>query len=140
MPRACDNGLRGLDYPMTWAKMALAGMAALTCLAAAPDSSGRAALSKQIEHKLMAPCCWSESVAKHISPASTEMKKQIAAMVDEGKTEREIIEHFKRQYGARILVEPEGLTGRVLTVVPLAMLALGATFTVLIIRKWRRAA
>jgi cytochrome c-type biogenesis protein CcmH/NrfF len=66
------------------------------------------------------------------------MKKTIAAMVDQGRTEREIIEHFKRLYGTRILVEPEGVAAGVLTVVPLAMLAIGATATVLIIRKWRR--
>jgi cytochrome c-type biogenesis protein CcmH len=119
--------------------MLLGVIAAVAFLTAAPEDPGRARLIKQIERKLMAPCCWSESVAKHLSPASTEMKKTIAAMVDEGKTEREIIDHFKRVYGARILVEPEGAAAGVLTVVPLAMLAIGAAATVLIIRKWRRA-
>lgn len=38
------------------------------------------------------------------------MRMEIEQSVAQGKTDREILDHYKSIYGARILVEPEGLS------------------------------
>jgi cytochrome c-type biogenesis protein CcmH len=86
----------------------------------------------------MSPCCWGEPLYGHLSPEALEMKRQISAMVLEGRSEREVIDFFKDRYGTRILVEPEGTQWWVMNVVPLALLGLGFVATVLVIRKWYR--
>ena len=58
--------------------------------------------------------------------------------VAEGRTDRQILDHFKQQYGERILVEPEGARWWVMNVVPLSMLACGLLVVGLVLRKWLR--
>jgi cytochrome c-type biogenesis protein CcmH len=73
---------------------------------------------RQIEERLLAPCCYSETVALHISEAATEMRTEIADFVAEGRTEAEILEHYKQKYGTRVLAEPDGAKGRWLNAIP----------------------
>lgn len=63
---------------------------------------------RSLQEKLIAPCCWSESVASHRSEIAAEMRAEIARMVAEGKSDREILDYYKAKYGPRILMEPEG--------------------------------
>ncbi len=63
------------------------------------------------------------------------MKAEIARWVDEGKSDREIVEAYKQRYGARVLVEPEGSQGWWMQVVPWAVLLLGLAFTVRLMRR-----
>ena len=88
----------------------------------------------------MAPCCWSESVAQHRSEAALEMKREISQLIAQGKADNEIVAVFTARHGQRILVEPEGGTGALLTAIPVVAIALGVLFTALIIRKLRRPA
>jgi cytochrome c-type biogenesis protein CcmH len=99
------------------------------------EDPGRA---RRIQERLMAPCCWSESVALHRSEAALEMKRQIEQLIAQGKTDTEIVAVFTARYGQRILVEPEGGTGAMLTAIPVGAVALGVVITALIIRRLRR--
>jgi len=63
---------------------------------------------RSLQEKLIAPCCWSESVASHRSEIAAEMRAEISRMVAEGKSDREILDYYKAKYGPRILMEPEG--------------------------------
>jgi cytochrome c-type biogenesis protein CcmH/NrfF len=99
------------------------------------NTTQRAQVSK-LEHQFMSPCCWGEPLYGHLSPEALEMKRQIAAMVLEGRNERDVIDFFKAKYGTRILVEPEGTQWWVMNVVPVVLLLLGFLATVLVIRKW----
>jgi cytochrome c-type biogenesis protein CcmH/NrfF len=85
----------------------------------------------KLQRELLAPCCYRETLDHHMSEAAAAMKSEIHAMVGRGKSEREIVEHYKAQYGSRILAEPEGATWWVGTLVPLLVLAIG---TALVIR------
>jgi cytochrome c-type biogenesis protein CcmH/NrfF len=59
-------------------------------------------------------------------------------MVAEGKSDREILDHFIARYGKRILIEPEGRTRAVATAMPYVFLALGSVVTVAVIRRMLR--
>lgn len=98
------------------------------------------AMVNKLEHQFMSPCCYGEQLYGHLSPQALEMKQEIARMVLDGRSEREILDHFKAKFGSRILVEPEGAQWWVMNVVPIVLLALGFVATVWIIRKWYRPA
>ena len=71
--------------------------------------------------KLIAPCCWTQSVEIHSSPAADQARVEVVALIRAGKSDREILDSFIRRYGARILAEPEGVKSVVLTTVPMVM-------------------
>ena len=110
------------------------GAAAAWAQASAPDEARILHLQKS----LLAPCCWSEAVATHRSEVSLTMRAEIARMVAEGKTDQQILDHYKEQYGLRILVEPEGSTWWWMHVIPIAVLALGVLGVLWFIRRLRQ--
>ena len=65
-------------------------------------------LQKDIEHSLVAPCCWNMTVDQHESPASHRVRDKIAELLEQGKTKEEILTYFtaQPQYGERILAAP----------------------------------
>jgi len=65
-------------------------------------------LQAEIEHSLVAPCCWNMTVDQHDSPKSREVRQKIAELIQDGKTKDEIINYFvsQPQYGERILATP----------------------------------
>lgn len=65
-------------------------------------------LQAEIEHSLVAPCCWNMTVDHHDSQAAREVRANITKMVLAGKTKKEILDYFSspEQYGERILAEP----------------------------------
>lgn len=56
-----------------------------------------------IERSLMAPCCWSGTVYDH---GHSQMEKEIQTMVESGQPKNEIMDHYVKQYGERILAIP----------------------------------
>ena len=64
---------------------------------------------------------------------------EIAAWVTEGKSDREILDAYKKLYGLRVLREPEGPAWWWSNLVPWFVLAMGVFLTVRILRRWRRA-
>jgi len=76
----------------------------LAVAAADPQALEREA--KQLETKLMAPCCWAQQVSLHQSPAADEIKQNIRLLLAEGKTGQQILDGYVAQYGDRILAEP----------------------------------
>lgn len=64
------------------------------------------ARARAIARELSCPVCEGQSVADSNSTVAAQMRAEIGAMVREGKTESEIIDHYVRQYGIWILARP----------------------------------
>ena len=64
---------------------------------------GKETLISELEGTLMAPCCWSGTVADHGNPG---MEEKIRELVSQDKTKEEIVDHFVGIYGERILALP----------------------------------
>ncbi len=83
----------------------------------------------RIARELRCPVCQGESAAESNSGVAVEMRRIIAEMLEEGKTEAEIKAFFVERYGEWILYEPprRGVTlwVWVLPVVGLFLLGLG---------------
>jgi cytochrome c-type biogenesis protein CcmH/NrfF len=90
---------------------------------------------RRLERILLAPCCYTEPAAVHRSETATEMRAEIARFVKDGRTDREIVAHYKRLHGARVLIEPEGLLRFWAYLLPPLAAALGLAFVILAIRR-----
>tara|TARA_A100001037_G_scaffold49189_4_gene41051 strand:- start:6146 stop:6565 length:420 start_codon:yes stop_codon:yes gene_type:complete len=60
-------------------------------------------LVSDLEKSLMAPCCWTGTVADHGNP---NMEKSIKELVSQDMNKEEILDHFVKIYGERILAVP----------------------------------
>jgi cytochrome c-type biogenesis protein CcmH len=91
----------------------------------------------RLENSLLAPCCYQETLARHMSETAVAMRAELGAMVAQGKSDREILDYYKQRYGKRVLVEPEGTAWWIMGLVPVLVSVLGAWFVIHILRKWR---
>lgn len=92
---------------------------------------------KALQDKFLSPCCWSESVLHHRSELATGMRREIASLVQAGKSDSAIVDTFIARHGRRVLREPEGTASWVLNSVLAAVLALAAFAVVVMIRRLR---
>lgn len=75
---------------------------------ASPNSTGTALeeRARRLDAQLMAPCCFSETIDQHLSPAAKEMRGEVRFLLAQGLTDRQVLDHFVEQYGLRILAAP----------------------------------
>lgn len=86
--------------------------------------------AERIADRLLAPCCWRESVRVHRSPQAEELRRDIAARLEMGQSEDEILTAYVAKYGSRILRDPPGAKRAWLDAMPVAALGLGLWFLV----------
>jgi cytochrome c-type biogenesis protein CcmH/NrfF len=110
-------------------------MAGASAPSPSPDQQERI---RRLELALLAPCCYSEPVLRHNSEVSVKMRAEIADWVVQGRSDREILDTYKQQYGLRVLAEPEGGRWWWEHVVPLIALGVGFLIVVLVLRHWTR--
>jgi cytochrome c-type biogenesis protein CcmH len=72
--------------------------------AAAPAPHGEQA--RELERLLIAPCCWRQPVADHFSAEADQLRGEIRALLQEGKTQEEILDFYVARYGKAILAKP----------------------------------
>jgi cytochrome c-type biogenesis protein CcmH len=111
---------------------------ALTAAVAAPDQVVIERQAKELEAKLIAPCCWSQQVSVHQSPAADEIKAGVRRLLAEGKTPEQILDSYVAEYGDRILVEPPARGfNAALYIAPWVFLAGSVGLVVVVIRRLR---
>jgi cytochrome c-type biogenesis protein CcmH len=95
--------------------------------------------ARAIESMLIAPCCFSQQVSIHQSPAADEARQDIRARLASGQTRQEILDVYTAQYGKRILAEPpaEGFD-RALYVLPPILLLASAALVIGLVRRFSR--
>jgi len=101
-------------------------------------SPSDAALARDIENNLIAPCCWVQPVSEHPSEVSDLIRAEVRSMVAEGKSRDEILDYYVAKYGERILAAPRaGGVNALAYAAPFAALILGGLG--LLLRGKRRA-
>jgi cytochrome c-type biogenesis protein CcmH len=110
-------------------------LALLALSASAASPSDRAA---SLERQLLAPCCFKEPVAQHQSEAAVRMRLEIGQQLAAGKSDRDIIDAYRSQYGDKVLSNFAPTPGWAV-VVPWALLALGAAGLAFLLRRMARA-
>lgn len=89
-------------------------------------------LIKDIEKSLMAPCCWSGTVNDH---GHSELEQEIQSMVEAGQTKDQIMNHYVRLYGERILAVPVAQGFNIMAwLAPIIIAIIGITFLALYLK------
>jgi len=93
--------------------LALATVLAASVALAAPApeeapvlTAEQEALVDDLTHALVAPCCWTASVAEHGSGQAPVVEAEVRQMVAADSTRDAILAYYIDKYGERILVEP----------------------------------
>jgi cytochrome c-type biogenesis protein CcmH len=94
---------------------------------------------RRLQEKLVATCCWNESIAFHRSETAAEMRAELKGMIDAGLSDEQILARFREKYSARVLIEPQGGTSTLIYAVPAALTILGGIGLAWMIRRWARA-
>ena len=103
------------------------------------DPAALEATARRLETKFVAPCCWSQQVSVHQSPAADEVKRDLRTRLGRGETEEQIVSDYVVQFGERILVEPPARGfNRFLYVLPPVFLLAGAGLVVILVRRFSK--
>ena len=91
-----------------------------------------------LESELIAPCCFTQTVANHWSPQAEAIKREIRASLAQGWSEDRIVDAYVEKYGERILAAPRASGfGMMAYLVPPLFVGLGAVVMGLWIRAHR---
>ncbi len=93
--------------------------------------------ARALEGMLIAPCCFSQQVSVHQSPAADEVRKDVRARLAAGQTRQQILDAYVGNYGKRILAEPpaEGFD-RALYLLPPLLLLGSAALVIWLVRRF----
>jgi cytochrome c-type biogenesis protein CcmH len=81
----------------------VAGLAAAQSL---PASDSLAERARTLEAKLMAPCCFTQTIDQHESEAARQMRAEVRQWLAQGDSEEQILDRYVQLHGARILAVP----------------------------------
>ena len=92
-----------------------------------------------IAHKLYCPVCENTPLDVCPTDACKDWRELIRTMLSDGKTEAEILQHSKEQYGARVLAEPpkEGFYW-LIYLLPPAIILVGAVVLFRALKEWTK--
>jgi cytochrome c-type biogenesis protein CcmH len=107
---------------------------AASVASAAPHPAARA-----VEGRLVAPCCWIQTLDVHESPLADELRLEISTRLERGDTSEAIEDDLAARYGERIRAVPRGGDARnyIPAGVGIGLLLAGLALAALL-RRWRR--
>jgi cytochrome c-type biogenesis protein CcmH len=94
----------------------IAGAALATVSAsAAADAplNERSAAARDLEGRLIAPCCWTQTLDIHDSPIADQLRTEIATRLRAGEPAAKIEDDLAARYGEKIRAVPRGEDPRV---------------------------
>ncbi|MGQ9635889.1 MAG: cytochrome c-type biogenesis protein [Bryobacteraceae bacterium] len=91
---------------------------------------------ERLENAVLAPCCYSEPVSRHQSEIAVKMRAEITDWVRQQKSDREILDTYKRLYGTQVLVEPEGAARWWMHIVCWVVLTSGSLAAAWLLKRW----
>lgn len=107
----------------------------LVSLVSAPALAQPTAEASQLEARLIAPCCWAESLAHHDSPLAHELRAEIEQRLARGETIDAVESDLVSRYGERLRAIPHGVEN--VSAWLLVLVALLGLQLVLAARRWR---
>lgn len=94
-------------------------------------------VAKQLEGRLLAPCCYLQTLDIHESESAGDLRDEIVARVAAGESAEAIEDSFVERYGERVRAVPKGSTARGRITLALgALAALSLVGLVIAVRRW----
>lgn len=107
--------------------------------AATVSAQDREHAARELEAMLIAPCCFTQQVSVHHSPAADEVRQDIRKRLEAGQTRDQILQAYVGQYGTRILAEPPVAgAGKLLYALSALGFAIAGAILVVVLRRVTR--
>jgi cytochrome c-type biogenesis protein CcmH len=91
----------------------------------------------ELEGKIIAPCCWNQSIDIHGSEVSTQLRREIRERLKKGESVATIEASLVGRYGEKIVaVKPGSRLGSTAVLLAIGMGAAGV-FALSLLRRWR---
>lgn len=92
----------------------------------------------ELEGKIIAPCCWTQTIDIHGSELSTQLRQEIRRRLLAGETSASIEASLVERHGAKVLAVPVG--SRLGSAGGILIFAMGAAGlgAVMLLRRWQR--
>ncbi len=91
----------------------------------------------ELEGRIIAPCCWTQTIDVHGSPLSSELRLEIRRRLTAGETADAIEQSLVKRYGDKVLAVPPGSRlGGYAIWLGLTMVFAGG-FAVWLLRRWQ---
>lgn len=95
--------------------------------------------ASRLEGRIMAPCCWNQTIDIHGSEPSYELRREIRRRLKAGESADTIEASFVQRYGTKILAVPDSSPlGGVATLLALAFGGVGVA-GYFMLKRWTRA-
>ena len=91
---------------MVWMLAVLAAVGLSRALSGLTGGDPLEARAQAVARQLTCPVCSGQSVADSTSVVATQMRQEIRRMLQEGRSEQEILSHYVDLYGLWILARP----------------------------------
>ncbi len=128
-------------YAMRHLSLILAMLCLGPALASGQADASLEKEAKRLETLIIAPCCWRQPVSDHQSPDATRIKAEIRQMLEEGKDQTQILDHYVGIHGARILsIPPQEGFNRTAFLMPALFTILGLLVVGMVLHKWQSSA
>jgi cytochrome c-type biogenesis protein CcmH len=121
--------------------LAVTGAAAAASPAPPPSHDAPAAGEAVLMARLLAPCCYTQTLDVHESPDAAALRAEVRGRLRSGESAASIESDFVARYGERVRALPAGHDPRVaLGLVSAALVASAGAFMARAVWRWRRAA
>jgi cytochrome c-type biogenesis protein CcmH len=102
---------------------------------ASPVATGQAI----VEGRLLAPCCYTQTLDVHESPMATDLRLEVRTRLAAGESPEAIEDDFASRYGERVRAVPKGRDPRgSMFLVAIGVLVAAGIGLALVVRRWRR--
>jgi cytochrome c-type biogenesis protein CcmH len=92
-----------------------------------------------VEGRLLAPCCYTQTLDVHQSPMATELRLEVRARLAAGDSQEAVEADFASRYGERVRAVPKGSDPRAtMFLIATSVLVVTGLGLVLLLRRWRR--
>jgi cytochrome c-type biogenesis protein CcmH len=109
--------------------------------ACAPTRRSGAEEERWVEGRLLAPCCWTQTLDVHESPLAGELRAEIHRRLAAGEQPAAIEDDLASRYGEPIRALPRGRDPRhALTLFAAAIVVLGTWAFAGVVRQWKESA
>ncbi|HET9960243.1 MAG TPA: cytochrome c-type biogenesis protein CcmH [Polyangiaceae bacterium] len=92
----------------------------------------------ELEGRIIAPCCWNQTIDIHGSEVSTSLRQEIRSRLLSGENPEAIQLSLVERYGPRILAVPPGSRLSSAGILLSLAMGVGGVFAMVLLRRWQR--
>lgn len=94
--------------------------------------------AERLEGRLLAPCCWAQTLDIHGSEIANELRREIRTRLKSGESPETIEQSLVARYGERMRAVPDRVPLNMMGTMGWVSVAASAGVLVLVLRQWRK--